>query len=83
MVDRLFFCPPSRNVLWVPIVAAASVATFDAFCRTSDSFLGCIPRIATRDYEPSNDDVLRARIRTLGVQEYHLVFENDGACLLL
>ena len=35
-------------------------------------------RIATRDYEPSDDDVLRARIRTLGVQEYSLIWENSS-----
>ena len=46
----------------------------------SPSFLSCIPRIATRDYEPSDNDILRARIRTLGVQEYSLTFESDGTC---
>ncbi|KAK7685083.1 hypothetical protein QCA50_011920 [Cerrena zonata] len=35
-----------------------------------------IDRIATRQYEPSDNDVLRARLRTLGVQEHKLVFEH-------
>ena len=42
-----------------------------------------VDRIATRTYEPSDDDVVRARLRTVGVQEYTLKFENVGACLRL
>ncbi|KZT07849.1 G-alpha-domain-containing protein [Laetiporus sulphureus 93-53] len=41
-------------------------------------FLDDVERIATRTYEPSDDDVVRARLRTLGVQEYSLNFENTG-----
>jgi hypothetical protein len=33
-------------------------------------------RIAHRDYEPTDDDVVRARLRTMGVQEYRFVFET-------
>ncbi|KAF4616573.1 hypothetical protein D9613_008941 [Agrocybe pediades] len=35
-------------------------------------FLDDLDRIATRTYEPSDDDVIRARLRTLGVQEYRI-----------
>ena len=31
-----------------------------------------IDRIVARDYEPSDQDVVKARLRTVGVQEYHL-----------
>lgn len=40
------------------------------------SFLDEVDRIATRDYEPSDDDVVKARLRTTGVQEYHFLFEK-------
>lgn len=40
------------------------------------SFLNDIERIATRNYEPSDDDVIRARLRTLGVQEYSFWVEQ-------
>lgn len=33
-------------------------------------------RIAVRNYQPSDDDIIRARLRTLGVQEYKFIFEN-------
>ncbi|KAK7462125.1 hypothetical protein VKT23_007728 [Stygiomarasmius scandens] len=39
-------------------------------------FLDDIDRIATRSYEPSDDDVVRARLRTLGVEEHRVVFES-------
>ena len=42
------------------------------------SFLNDIDRIATKNYRPSDDDVVRARLRTLGVQEHRFVFE-EGA----
>lgn len=34
------------------------------------SFLNDVDRIARRNYEPTDDDVLRARLRTTGVQEH-------------
>ena len=33
----------------------------------STSFLDDVDRIATHDYEPSDDDIVRARLRTMGV----------------
>ncbi|KIY43106.1 G-alpha-domain-containing protein [Fistulina hepatica ATCC 64428] len=35
-------------------------------------FVNDIDRIARRDYEPSDDDIVRARLRTMGVQEYRI-----------
>ena len=49
--------------------------------RPSDSFLDDIERIATKDYEPSDNDVIRARLRTLGVQEYSFWVEQGMAAL--
>jgi hypothetical protein len=40
------------------------------------SFLSQLGRIASRRYEPSDDDVIRARLRTFGVQEYKLKIEG-------
>ena len=31
-----------------------------------------VDRIVARDYEPSDQDVVKARLRTVGVQEYYL-----------
>ena len=35
------------------------------------SFMGDVDRVVARDYEPSDQDVVKARLRTVGVQEYH------------
>lgn len=40
------------------------------------SFLDDIDRIASRSYTPSDADVVRARLRTIGIQEHSLVFED-------
>jgi len=42
-------------------------------------FLNDVERIASRTYEPSDDDVVRARLRTLGVQEYKIELTSDHA----
>lgn len=46
------------------------------------SFLNDIERIASSDYEPSDDDVIRARLRTVGVQEHNFIME-EGALMFL
>ncbi|EIW56415.1 G-alpha-domain-containing protein [Trametes versicolor FP-101664 SS1] len=46
---------------------------------TPGFFLNDIDRIAVRDYEPTNDDVVRARLRTLGVQEHRIKFNKGPA----
>ena len=40
------------------------------------SFINDAERIANRDYQPTDDDVIRARLRTIGVQEYRFVFDH-------
>ncbi|KAJ3476224.1 hypothetical protein NLI96_g11307 [Meripilus lineatus] len=40
-------------------------------------FFENVDRIARRNYDPSDSDVLRARLRTLGVQEHRITFENS------
>ena len=55
----------------------ADVCLFFVFLR---SFLNDIRRIASRDYVPSDGDVVRARLRTLGVQEYKIKL-NKGDIL--
>ncbi|KAF6749802.1 guanine nucleotide binding protein, alpha subunit [Ephemerocybe angulata] len=39
-------------------------------------FINDSDRIASRNYQPTDDDVVRARLRTLGVQEYKFIFDH-------
>ncbi|CCA73216.1 probable G protein alpha chain [Serendipita indica DSM 11827] len=42
---------------------------------SSGFFLDDIDRIAKKDYEPTDEDILRARLRTVGVQEHKISLE--------
>ncbi|KAF8999848.1 guanine nucleotide binding protein, alpha subunit [Cyathus striatus] len=42
-------------------------------------FIGDAERIAMKNYQPTDDDVIRARLRTLGVQEYRFIFDHGRA----
>lgn len=50
--------------------------TSSLFPDTYSSFLNDIERIASSGYEPSDDDIVRARLRTVGVQEHKFVIEE-------
>ncbi|EAU83998.2 heterotrimeric G protein alpha subunit [Coprinopsis cinerea okayama7 len=41
-------------------------------------FLNDLDRIATRDYVVTDNDIVRARLRTVGIQEHKLVFSHGG-----
>lgn len=49
--------------------------------RNPFSFLDDLERIATKHYEPSDDDILRARLRTLGIQEYKIDFDQSTSLI--
>ncbi|KDQ55943.1 hypothetical protein JAAARDRAFT_36721 [Jaapia argillacea MUCL 33604] len=69
-MKALWHDPVVRGVLWRRGVRMEE---------TSGFFLNDIDRIATRDYDPSDDDVVRARLRTVGIQEHSFVFEEGRA----
>ncbi|KAF9457710.1 G-protein alpha subunit [Collybia nuda] len=71
-------CKDDIKMLWSDEVVQTVLA--HKRVRLEDSagfFLHDLDRIATRNYEPSDDDVVRARLRTLGVQEYRIQFDNN------
>ena len=43
------------------------------------SFLNDLDRIASWEYSVTDDDIVRARLKTVGVQEHRLIFK-DGTC---
>ena len=47
-----------------------------------NSFLDNARRVASKSYEPTDDDILHARLRTVGVQEYRLPFDKNSTRLL-
>lgn len=73
----MFFCHPPPHLAGDPFPSPSFLLT----TFTSYSFLNDVGRITSRDYEPSPDDVVRARLRTMGVQEYKFVFDKGGLTL--
>ncbi|OSC97274.1 G-protein alpha subunit [Trametes coccinea BRFM310] len=41
-------------------------------------FLNDAARVAAVNYEPTDDDIVRARVRTLGVEEHHFTMESGA-----
>jgi hypothetical protein len=49
---------------------------------TPVSFLDDMERIAVKDYQATDDDIVRARLKRSGVMEYRMVFENGKSFVL-
>ncbi|KAL6302560.1 G-protein alpha subunit [Sparassis latifolia] len=73
-------CAEDMRAIWEdPIVQEMLARRRINMEATPGFFLNDLDRIAARDYQPSDDDVVRARLRTLGVQEYNIRFETGPA----
>ncbi|KAL4068647.1 guanine nucleotide binding protein, alpha subunit [Scleroderma yunnanense] len=72
-------CADDIQELWGDEIVQGMVHQREIRLEDSASFfLDASARIAARDYQPTDDDVLRARLRTLGVQEHELYIDEDG-----
>ncbi|KAF7297279.1 hypothetical protein MIND_00961100 [Mycena indigotica] len=70
-------CRDDIRALWEDRVVREMMARRKA--RIEDSagfFLNDVDRIAREDYQITDEDIIRARLRTLGVQEYRVTFEH-------
>ncbi|KAI0044471.1 guanine nucleotide binding protein, alpha subunit [Auriscalpium vulgare] len=78
--DVIAGCADDMKALWHnPAVRTTLAMSGVHLWQHAGFFLDDIDRIATRSYVPSDADVVRARLRTIGVSENHLVFEADAA----
>lgn len=59
-------------------MSSASLIPVNVLMYKFNSFLDDVDRIASRTYVPSSNDVVRARLRTLGVQEYRIKVEQGS-----
>ncbi|KZT34125.1 G-alpha-domain-containing protein [Sistotremastrum suecicum HHB10207 ss-3] len=55
-----------------------SSSNYFNFVHSSGFFLNDVKRIADLDYVPTNDDILRARLRTVGVREYIFLSQKEN-----
>ncbi|TFK53943.1 G-alpha-domain-containing protein [Heliocybe sulcata] len=79
ITDIIADCREDIRALWTDdVVHSLLVKRKLRLEDTPGFFLDDIDRIATQGYVPSDDDVVRARLRTLGVQEHRLKFERGS-----
>lgn len=71
------------NVLFARLVGTKSLSLSlnTLLTSSSPSFLEDMERIATRDYQATDDDIMRASLKRSGVKEYRMVFENGESSL--
>ncbi|KAI0058576.1 G-alpha-domain-containing protein [Artomyces pyxidatus] len=78
--DVLAGCADDMKALWHdPSVRTVLAMSGLHLWQHAGFFLDDIDRITTRGYVPSDSDVVRARLRTVGVTEHRLMFEKDRA----
>jgi hypothetical protein len=74
----LMTCKDDMQALWSdPAVQLALDRRKIRLVDTAGFFLNDLDRIATRSYTATDDDIVRARLRTVGIQEY-LLRLHDG-----
>ncbi|EGO03015.1 hypothetical protein SERLA73DRAFT_84941 [Serpula lacrymans var. lacrymans S7.3] len=77
VTDVLVGCKEDMKTIWEDSVVQEIL--HQRRSRIEDSpgfFLPAVERIASRDYQPTDNDIIRARLRTVGVQEHRFLFEE-------
>ncbi|EJF60188.1 G-protein alpha subunit [Dichomitus squalens] len=78
--DILAGCAEDMKAIWEDATVREMLLRKGVRMETTPGFfLNDIDRIASRSYQPSDDDVVRARLRTLGVQEHKIKFASGPA----
>ncbi|TFK64784.1 hypothetical protein BDN72DRAFT_901266 [Pluteus cervinus] len=76
--DVIASCKDDMKALWAdPEVRAVLRKRKVRLQDSAGFFMDDLDRIATRNYEPSDDDIVRARLRTLAVQEHRILFDEQ------
>jgi hypothetical protein len=77
--EALSNCQQDIRALWDDEIVQSVISKHKVFSQDSSGFfIHETDRIATRSYEPTDDDILRARLRTVGVQEHRLSFKRSS-----
>ncbi|KAK0477133.1 guanine nucleotide binding protein, alpha subunit [Armillaria novae-zelandiae] len=77
IADVVAGCREDMKAIWEdPVIREMLVRRRDRIEDSPGFFLNDAERIAVRNYQPTDDDIIRARLRTLGVQEYRFIFDH-------
>ncbi|KAG1859657.1 guanine nucleotide binding protein, alpha subunit [Suillus subluteus] len=79
ITDVLVACKETMLELWQDPVVQQVLSHRKTNIEDSPGFfLNDIDRIVSYDYEPSDNDIVRARLRTVGVQEHKVVMDDSN-----
>ncbi|KAF8626653.1 hypothetical protein AX15_004744 [Amanita polypyramis BW_CC] len=77
LIEAFVSCQEAIKELWEdPVIHEMLNRRKIRFEDTPGFFLNDAERIASWNYQPTDDDVIRARLRTLGIQEYKFIFDH-------
>ncbi|KAL0579427.1 hypothetical protein V5O48_002598 [Marasmius crinis-equi] len=79
-ISTVSVCRDDMKALWEDKLVQHAIAK--GRVRLPDSaafFLTQIDRIASSDYSVTDDDIVRARLRTVGIQEYKVTFKSTSS----
>ncbi|KAG7443309.1 guanine nucleotide binding protein, alpha subunit [Guyanagaster necrorhizus] len=77
IADVVAGCREDMKAIWEdPVIREMLARRRDRIEDSPGFFLHDAERIAVRNYQPTDDDIIRARLRTLGVQEYRFIFDH-------
>lgn len=66
------------NICFTPMFAdkKLSISKLTIHLFPSNSFLDDLDRLGAKDYQPTEQDILRTRVKTTGIVEVHFSFKN-------
>ncbi|KAK0216232.1 guanine nucleotide binding protein, alpha subunit [Armillaria fumosa] len=77
IADVIAGCREDIKAIWEdPVIREMLARRRDRIEDSPGFFINDAERIAVRNYQPTDDDIIRARLRTLGVQEYRFIFDH-------
>ena len=70
-IEMLTIVAYHRNV-YLTVLEKVAIMQFGVLL----SFLDDLDRLGARDYQPTEQDILRTRVKTTGIVEVHFSFKN-------
>lgn len=74
MLTYAFVVSTLGKAMKVQTINICSVSTKEKFLFSS--FLDDLDRLGAKDYQPTEQDILRTRVKTTGIVEVHFSFKN-------
>ena len=64
------------SCLTLPLIRTTTLTLLDLTLTWVASFLDDLERLGAKDYQPTEQDILRTRVKTTGIVEVHFSFKN-------